>query len=666
MDNNALIKFYEHCMEKGYEDMSDSKQSLKAKVIASDLGLDYKNIAKLYAEAKELYEKKIEREKRLAVNGEEILRFDDSYGVFRRPDGSLYTEHEGKRKEGISISVMKGSILSYTYHPSQTIFTGASSGGIMMGGTHQTEAYYDEKAVSSGKGDVVALMEGEQHFIETVTIPETVSKLFRRDDLFNRIEKSRSGNSYVIKCKTQFVDKKTAGQFLATKTTYESQMSALSTVLDMNRLPYEKCVDIANLLNRILRNEHPLSDEELYQKAISLSESETISDLEKAQTILKKISDYSDSNEKRKEVEIKIEERKQEEKEKAILAEEAKRAKLKKALPFIIVGCVLIIAAIIISVPYINKTQQYNNAVAMLEAGRYDEAKKVFDSLETFSDAEEYSLECTYQKAVAAYSKQEYKDAIKLFETITDYKDAKELVNECQAKLDEIKLAENQKIYDEGKKYLQQKDYENAIASFSKIKDFLDSDELLAKAKAAIKEEEERKVRIEQTIQAYNEYMQEASYKNGGDGIYNAYRVLKESNDFIAGKSEVLAFLEPIVAVAGTWVYDSGDPTIFSKNFDESHETITIGIAYWGDWNGQNDTLVLGEESNYKFWIFAEDGTWRMGQGWDYYKEFEAFTQTDFNYADWGAYINYKGHLFFERFANRGTTPISECEYRRK
>ena len=43
-----MAQFYEQCKNKGYTNMRDDTQSLKAKVIATDLGLRYGNIVEFY------------------------------------------------------------------------------------------------------------------------------------------------------------------------------------------------------------------------------------------------------------------------------------------------------------------------------------------------------------------------------------------------------------------------------------------------------------------------------------------------------------------------------------------------------------------------------------------------------------------------------------------
>lgn len=51
-----LYSFYVQCKNKGYKNMQDETESLKAKVIATDMGLRYRDIGKLYQEAKSVYE----------------------------------------------------------------------------------------------------------------------------------------------------------------------------------------------------------------------------------------------------------------------------------------------------------------------------------------------------------------------------------------------------------------------------------------------------------------------------------------------------------------------------------------------------------------------------------------------------------------------------------
>lgn len=52
-ENERLLLFYEECVKKGYSDMTDPQQALKAKVIATDRKLRYGNsIEQFFQKAK--------------------------------------------------------------------------------------------------------------------------------------------------------------------------------------------------------------------------------------------------------------------------------------------------------------------------------------------------------------------------------------------------------------------------------------------------------------------------------------------------------------------------------------------------------------------------------------------------------------------------------------
>ena len=133
-----LYSFYTQCFAKGYLDMTDDTQSLKAKVIASDLGLRYGKIAALLEEARGVYEaeekRKAEEAERAAaealrasVPGKEVLSLVENSNspkiihIFRRPDDSIYCTigtNDRKYEGAPDIEVRKGGVLTYTYHPS--------------------------------------------------------------------------------------------------------------------------------------------------------------------------------------------------------------------------------------------------------------------------------------------------------------------------------------------------------------------------------------------------------------------------------------------------------------------------------------------------------------------------------------------------------------------
>ena len=105
--DNKNISFYLQCIENGYTDMKDETQSLKAKVIAMDLNLRYKNIESLFAESKAVYEAQLAKEEKLSVDGELVMKLynyegddkkDKELSIFRNPDSGCYLTIHGGTK----------------------------------------------------------------------------------------------------------------------------------------------------------------------------------------------------------------------------------------------------------------------------------------------------------------------------------------------------------------------------------------------------------------------------------------------------------------------------------------------------------------------------------------------------------------------------------------
>ena len=403
-----MAQFYEQCKSKGYTDMRDDTQSLKAKVIATDLGLRYGNIVEFYEKAAQCYrqvqeeeaaaaerrrieerEERAERERR-AVNGTLLVSFfggNNRLRVFLRPDGTTYcTCNDGCKIEGVpELSVHKGGSLHYTYHPSETVFTGASSGGIMMGGTHQTEAYYTERVAKSGKGYIVATIDNVEVNVETVTVSEYVQNRFKRDKQFKRLV---SGGK--IQCvKDSEVANMLARSALSGGGNIYSQMSQLTMAADEKRLPYETCKEITDLLGRIVHGQFPPTEEELYDQAQNLAKCSSSEQLMRSIEIFREISYYKDANKQIKIVREKYEEVLQTEKEQAVLAREVREKRVRK------IAIALIVAFLLIVVPSrIQKNKAYLEAKALMNAQQYKEAIVAFEALNGFKDSEKLIEQC--------------------------------------------------------------------------------------------------------------------------------------------------------------------------------------------------------------------------------------------------------------------------------
>jgi len=183
-----MVQFYEECQKKGYTDMTDTTQSLKAKVIATDLNLKYKNIVSFYEDAKTCYDQaqienaeKAKEAARRAVDGTLWVSLSDSekpssnevvVNIYVRPDQSVYSViNNGEKIEGIpAVSVRTGKVLSMTYHPSKAVYTGATVGGVTTGGVHYTKAGYSEKVSNTGRGNVEISIGGNDITVERITV----------------------------------------------------------------------------------------------------------------------------------------------------------------------------------------------------------------------------------------------------------------------------------------------------------------------------------------------------------------------------------------------------------------------------------------------------------------------------------------------------------------
>ncbi|MCI8690212.1 MAG: hypothetical protein HFF87_07860, partial [Oscillibacter sp.] len=117
--------------------------------------------------------------------------------------------------------------------------------------------------------------------------------------------------------------------------------------------------------------------------------------------------------------------------EKAAAAEQTKKTKkiAMIAAPIVVVA---IVAAVLIS-NFVKARQEeaarldaYNAAVALAEAGQYDEAIAAFTELGDYKDSAEQITETQYAQAVHFVEDGEYGEAISIFDALGDYKDCAE------------------------------------------------------------------------------------------------------------------------------------------------------------------------------------------------------------------------------------------------
>lgn len=139
----------------------------------------------------------------------------------------------------------------------------------------------------------------------------------------------------------------------------------------------------------------------------------------------------------KKECDARLEdERKERERKQAEAAVEAK--KKQKKIKMIVVGVAAAVAVAAVGVVIkdnLNKKMLYNQGLALLEDGKYDDSIALFESLKGYKDSKEQIIDAEYQEAAKYEKSGEYEEALALYEELGDYKDSKEKYKEVEYKL---------------------------------------------------------------------------------------------------------------------------------------------------------------------------------------------------------------------------------------
>ena len=149
--------------------------------------------------------------------------------------------------------------------------------------------------------------------------------------------------------------------------------------------------------------------------------------------------------------------------EKAAAAEQAKKTKriAMIAAPIVVVA---IVAAVLISnlvKEEAARLDAYNAAVALAEAGQYDEAIAAFVGLGDYKDSTEQVKETTYNQAVALLQVRKYDEALSIFTELGSYKDSADITQQLPLEIE---------IYNNAMSAIEQGDFETAKAAIESNK----------------------------------------------------------------------------------------------------------------------------------------------------------------------------------------------------
>ncbi len=170
------------------------------------------------------------------------------------------------------------------------------------------------------------------------------------------------------------------------------------------------------------------------------------------------LNGYRDVEELRKKAE-----QRRKECENAEEKEKQAKERRKKTLTIAAVVVVMIACAIAWCIPnVIIPNKKYQQAVALREAGQYDDAIAAFAELGDYSDANEQIAETWYQKALISRENGMYEYAYTIFSSLGDYSDAAQQLSETK--------------YQQAVSLREAGEYESAIAVFASLNSYRDAE----------------------------------------------------------------------------------------------------------------------------------------------------------------------------------------------
>ena len=168
-------------------------------------------------------------------------------------------------------------------------------------------------------------------------------------------------------------------------------------------------------------------------------------------------------------------------------AEKRKRRNRRIALTFALIAA-LSVGGYFLWTDVIQPNQQYKEAVALYDAGRYQEAIAAFEALDGYKDSiaqiencETAIKDAAYDTAVELHNAGKYEEAIAAFEALKGYRDSADQIINSETAIKDAAYDAAAALYNAGK-------YEEAIAAFNALNGYRDSTDQIANSETAIKD----------------------------------------------------------------------------------------------------------------------------------------------------------------------------------
>ncbi len=174
-----------------------------------------------------------------------------------------------------------------------------------------------------------------------------------------------------------------------------------------------------------------------------------------------------------------------------ILAEEseARRKKIKKAaikisIP-VIIAIVLSVAFSVVNNAIIIPNSKYNDAIALMDAGKYSEAISAFETLDGYKDSQDKIDECNtaildskYSDAIALMDSGKYTEAISAFQNLIGHRDSAKKITECQQIIQQENEAKLASQYESAKQLMSQGETAKAAMAFYNLGEYRDAKQI--------------------------------------------------------------------------------------------------------------------------------------------------------------------------------------------
>ena len=240
-------------------------------------------------------------------------------------------------------------------------------------------------------------------------------------------------------------------------------------------------------------------------------------------------------------------------------SKEAARRKLQNTLLILLAASCAVVALVMVLNKVVIPKRQYNAAVALMGAGKYEEAIAAFETMQGYENSAAMITECQYLLAVETMEAGNYEEAIKAFEMLEGYRDSAAKIVACNTAILDGKYADAVALLEAGS-------YEAAVAAFEALNGYKDSADQITLARLGI------------------QYNNALAQKNNGNilGALHLFTEIKEYRDSRTQANELRKLYQRKLQVsiaAGNGTSEDGE---YSLGLKEDGTVVSAGYNGYG------------------------------------------------------------------------------------